>query len=303
MAVKFTPYLIQLIEDATLKSFWRKNALATFLRQCNVSDKELRLLGEKTKREFLSNLISNLHSSPNGQTVFSKMLYALIEQRTFPDLENWEDSEARVKNAKDSIFNLKTSYENQKKESQDFIDKENIQKRYREGQDRIGREQQSLQKLSDQLAELCKRIGTQKTGYDFEGWFYHSMRFFKITHSKPYKTDGRQIDGSITLKDTTYLVELKFTREQAGAPDVDVFHRKVSTKAENTMGIMVSMSGYSSVAIDQASHGRTILLLLDHGHLYMVLSGVVSFEFVVERLRRHASETGRSYLKGEKLLE
>ena len=66
---------------------------------------------------------------------------------------------------------------------------------------------------------------------------------------------------------------------------------------------MVSMSGYSSVAIEQASHGRTMLLLLDHGHLYMVLSGVVSFESVVERLRRHASETGRSYLKGDKLLE
>lgn len=227
MSVKFTPYLIQLIEDATFKSFWRKKALATFLRQCNVSDKELRLLDEKTKKEFLSTLISNLHSSPDGQTVFSKMLYALIEQRTFPDLENWEDSEELVKKAKDSIFNLKTFYENQKKESQDLIDKENIQKRYRESQDRIGREQQNLQRLSDQLTELGKRIGIQKTGYDFEGWFYDSMRFFKITHSKPYKTDGRQIDGSITLKDTTYLVELKFTREQAGAPDIDVFHRKV----------------------------------------------------------------------------
>jgi hypothetical protein len=52
-----------------------------------------------------------------------------------------------------------------------------------------------------------------------------------------------------------------------------VFYHKVQEKADNTMGIMVSISGYSSTAIDAASGPRTPLLLLDHSHLYLLLTG------------------------------
>ena len=97
-------------------------------------------------------------------------------------------------------------------------------------------------------------------------------------------------------KGTTYLAELKFTRVQSGAPDVDTFLAKVNDKADNTMGIMVSMSGYSSTAIEQASGRKTPIILLDHGHIYLVLSGSWTLAEVVSRVRRHASQTARSFL-------
>ena len=93
-----------------------------------------------------------------------------------------------------------------------------------------------------------------------------------------------------------YLVELKFTQKQAGATDVDTVLRKVSSKADNTMGIIVSMSGYSATAVSEASGPKTPLLLLDHRHIYLALGGTVSFTEIVERVRRHASQTGDSFL-------
>ena len=41
---------------------------------------------------------------------------------------------------------------------------------------------------------------------------------------------------------------------------------------------------------------RGLLLLLDHGHVFHVLRGVMTFPDVVERIRRHASQTGEGYL-------
>jgi hypothetical protein len=38
---------------------------------------------------------------------------------------------------------------------------------------------------------------------------------------------------------------------------------KIVMKADNTMGIMVSMSGYSTIAIREASRDKTALRLLD----------------------------------------
>ena len=66
--------------------------------------------------------------------------------------------------------------------------------------------------------------------------------------------------------------------------------------ADNTMGIMASIAGYSSVAISDASGSKTTLLLLDASHLYMFLSGSMSFSEIVSRVRRHASQTGEAYL-------
>jgi hypothetical protein len=66
--------------------------------------------------------------------------------------------------------------------------------------------------------------------------------------------------------------------------------------ADNTMGIMVSISGYSKVAINEASGKKTTLLLLDSAHLFLFLTGGMEFQDIISRIRRHASQTGDSYL-------
>jgi hypothetical protein len=48
-----------------------------------------------------------------------------------------------------------------------------------------------------------------------------SVGIYRENVTTPYVTQGRQIDGSITIDGTTYLVELKFEREQTGAGEID----------------------------------------------------------------------------------
>jgi hypothetical protein len=166
----------------------------------------------------------------------------------------------------------------------------------REGQEQ---ERRRLDALNARLSELATRIGTQQAGYDFQTWFYELMSFHEIVSRQPYVVDGRQIDGTITVDGTTYLVELKFTSQQAGATDVDSLAQKVSKKADNTMGIMVSMSGYSSTAVDSASGAGTTVLLLDYAHIMLALGR--EFSELVSRIRRHASQTGVAFLSAADL--
>ncbi|HIH6738519.1 TPA: hypothetical protein ACYRTW_004889, partial [Escherichia coli] len=95
---------------------------------------------------------------------------------------------------------------------------------------------------------------------------------------------------------TTYLVELKFQKTQSDAIDIDSLKAKVNKMADNTMAVMISVSGYSSVAITESSGSRTPLLLLDYSHLYLFLSGGMRFDEIITRIRRHSSQTGESYL-------
>ncbi len=219
-----------------------------------------------------------------------------MEQKSFPDLENWEDSEQKIKAAHDAVAKLKIYHERQDEQIESEEQKRKVREQFEKRQEEITRSQQSLQKLYDRLNELGQHIGTQDAGYEFQDWFYDLLDFSEITNRRPYVHKGRQIDGSLTVTDTTYLLELKFTAGQAGAPDIDTFYRKVTSKADNTMGIMVSISGYSKVAIEEASGERTPLLLMDHSHIFYVLSGIMGMSDVINRIRRHASQTGEAYL-------
>jgi hypothetical protein len=295
--LRLPPHFIQLIYDALLKSFWRKKALRAFLRRSGIPTTLLSDLPEsETKQEWLDRLFPSLEQTEKGQAVLQQMAMSLTEQVAFPDLDNWEDSAEKTRQARAAVDALKTYLSERAEERQSQQEGERLRRAAAEVQTRTVRSQADLAKLRERLDNLCSQLGTQRGGYTFQDWFYDLMDYAEVDNRRPYMDRGRQIDGSITVDGTTYLVELKFTCNQADAPDVDSLLSKVNTKADNTMGIMVSMSGYSAVAVQQASFARTPLLLLDHSHLYMVLGGIKTFPDLVRRVRRHSSQTGTALL-------
>jgi hypothetical protein len=298
MKTRLTPYLIALVYDACLKSFWRKRALTAFLRQSGIADSAIGGWGpDESKRAFLDRLFAELPRSDTGRSVIVRMASFLMDQESFPDLERWEDTTEKLRAATEAVANLKAYYSKQQVELQSEDERLKARQQFAKRQQEVTRSQQNLQKLSDRLNELAQELGSQEAGYRFQEWFYDLLDFFEIDNRKPYVHQGRQIDGSLTVSGTTYLVELKFTTEQAGSRDIDSLYKKVASKADNTMGVMVSMSGYSSIARQEASGARTPLLLLDHSHMYLVLGGTMAIADLVDRVRRHASQTGEAYLE------
>jgi hypothetical protein len=61
------------------------------------------------------------------------------------------------------------------------------------------------------------------------------------------------------------------------------------------------MAGYSEEAIKAASRDKTPLLLFDYRHIYnLILSNVMTLDNLIRRAKRHASQTGESYLEASK---
>ena len=297
MAKRLAASFVSLVYEAALRSFWRHKALWRFLRQAGIADSFLaRWREDESKRQFLDRLFAKLPDVEKGQQLILVMARDLAQQESFPDLVGWEDSDQKVRKARQAVGALRAALARIDAHAQSQRERHEAQERYRTYQDEARRSRANLESLADRLSTMATSLGSQQAGYDFQDWFYDLMDFFEVVNRRPYVAHGRQIDGSITVSGTTYLVELKFTREQASATDVDTLFKKVTNKADNTMGIMLSISGYSSTAISEASGPRTPLLLLDHGHLYLALGGTVGFGEIVDRVRRHASQTGESYL-------
>jgi len=297
MSEQLPSHFIDLVQDALLKSFWRKNSLLNFLRRHKISENFLATWQEtETKRVFVGRLFPKLEKDNKGDQVIKQMAVSLAEQLKFPDLEGWEDSQTKIQSAKEAVAALRYYLNAQKQKADDAKSQDEARKAAHQRMQETIKKRQTLETLAERLKELSKRIGSSEAGYKFQDWFFDLVEYFEMTNRRPYITSGRQIDGSVTVEGTTYLTELKFTTEQAGAPDVDTFLAKVNDKADNTMGIMLSMSGYSKTAIEQASGRKTPIILLDHGHVYLVLGGSWTLAEVVSRVRRHASQTARAFL-------
>lgn len=297
MPEKLSPHFIDLIRDALLKSFWRHDALVSFLRRMHVAEKTLATFGKgETKRKWLDRLFPELEKHAKGAAVLSEMASALADQTTFPDLAGWENSIQLVAAANQAVGALKDYLKRKKKELDDERSAAERRKDATAARTEKLRSIVELESLKTRLETLTLKLGTQAGGYEFQTWFYDLMDYFDVVNRRPYVADGRQIDGSVTIDGTTYLIELKFTTGQSDAPDIDSLVAKVNSKADNTMGILVSISGYSSVAIKQASSARSPLLLIDHSHVFYVLMGSGTFPEVITRIRRHSAQEGKAYL-------
>jgi Restriction endonuclease len=291
-----TPHLLDLIQHAVLTSFWTKKAFKRFLMHSGVPEVHIVTMGDETKREYLERLWVWLQKQTFGESVLTRIAENLKDQTSYPDLLNWEDSARKVSTAQQAVEDLREYLLRQERATKESKAADAVRRQRADLSAKNAVARKSFDALKSRFKEIGTRLGSQRAGYDFEQWFFDLIEFFEVSSRRPYKQNGRQIDGSITMGDTTYLIELKFTAGPCDAPEVDTFLRKVTTKADNTMGIMVSMSGYTDPAKQEASGPRTPLLLMDYSHVLKLLSEELSMKELIQRIRSHASQTGVAFL-------
>lgn len=298
MSKRLSPAFVELTQDALLKAFWYRSSLRLFLQQHSISDNALaQWHSDQTKLDFVLWLLPRLVKDEKGHNAILSMARSLTEMKHFPDLERKEDTKVRIPEAKEAIARLRTAVLTINETIRETEEAERRRKSTLEERAARAAAQQSLEKLENRLTEITPQLGTQPGGYAFERWFYDLAVYFELDARPGYKAQGRQIDGAITIEGTTFLLETKFTNEPVGSPDIDPFMAKIESKADNTMGLFVSLSGFNDGAKRAASKQRTPMLLLDHSHIYyLVLRGVMTLPQVVSRIKRHASQTGSSYL-------
>lgn len=110
------------------------------------------------------------------------------------------------------------------------------------------------------------------------------------------RPSGEEIDGAFYLGGRTFLLEAKWRKDSIPASDLYAFKGKVDGKLVGTLGVFISMSGYSKDAIDALKAGKDInLILFDAEDLRLVEEGVLLFEEAMKRKLRYAAEEGQPY--------
>lgn len=121
---------------------------------------------EESKRDYLQRVLERLSLSGAGKAMVLQLARFLAEQTVFPDLQGWEDPAEKLDAANRSVTTLKSYLNEQELSISSEEQRQESRLRLREAQAKARASQQTLQSLSDKLAELSSDIGTAETGLD-----------------------------------------------------------------------------------------------------------------------------------------
>lgn len=153
----------------------------------------------------------------------------------------------------------------------------------------IKSEYQSLVGLPSDSDGAAKRA----RGYAFERLLNSLFINESLEPRTSYRIDGEQIDGSLYMEGRVYLLEAKWHTEPLPASTLYQFKGKVDGKLVGTIGIFVSMSGYSKDAVDALTLGKNInVILFDRSDIDSVFLRGKSFRDILRLKLRKATEEG-----------
>lgn len=164
--------------------------------------------------------------------------------------------------------------------------------------------------LYERYEKLCQepenatKLWYQKRGYEFEKLISDVLKRDGLFPHSSYKIKGEQIDGSFILGDRVYLLEAKWHKKEMTASDIYEFKGKVDGKLVGTIGIFVSISGFSTDSIDALTYGKEInIILFDQNDFEMGIKEKGAFKDILLAKIRIAAEVGSPYMRAKDILE
>jgi len=110
------------------------------------------------------------------------------------------------------------------------------------------------------------------------------------------RPDGEEIDGSFLLNDRAFLLEAKWHAAPLPASTIYQFKCKVDGKLTGTLGVFISVSGFSTDAVDALTTGKTMnIVLFDRRDVEAAIDQPDGFKTVLLAKLRMAAEEGAVY--------
>lgn len=137
-------------------------------------------------------------------------------------------------------------------------------------------------------------------GFTFERILNKLLLNDKLEPRSGFKPDGEQIDGSFFLDGSVLLLEAKWHKSSLPASSIYQFKGKVDGKLQGTLGVFISMSGYSTDAVDALTLGKSLnIILFGREDIEAAILRKLSFRNILKNKLRKAAEEGVVYYPTE----
>jgi len=303
-AKRIAPAAIIALKEALTNLYWYKSDLRSFLTSTLTNPALLsRLNWSDFKRNIVSGLVGFLERSQDEyQADLLRLMTEIARVDDFSHLERLEGGKQKAAAARTSVAALRKLIHAHEAL---FDEQKQMEDRRQKAHERMLRTtavRAKLEGLKNDYFSLVSSREPQQRGYQLEKIIRELFDLFDLDPRASFKIVGEQIDGAFTFEATDYLFEGKWQQEVIGAGELDVLAGKLSRKLDNTLGLFLSINGFSEDGVKAHSSGRRMMLLMDGSYLMAVLEGRIDLIQLLLRKRREASQTGNIYLRIHEIL-
>lgn len=297
---RINPAAIVALKEALSVVYWYKKDLRTFLTSSLTHTEILATINwEDYKREIVDKVISILTSREEDfQDDLLNLITATCSITDFSHLSAIDDGPAKVRKAQEAVNALRELAKDHQALFEQQQQTAKARALHAEQLAEITTFKHELQRYHEAYCQLVLSTNAQERGYKLEKLLIDLAALFDLDPRASYKITGEQIDGAFTLGNTDFIFEAKWQNEPVRAKELDSLASKVQRKLDNTLGLFLSISGFSEDAISAYySSGRRVLLLMDGSDLNAVLEGRIDYRELLLRKRRAAAQTGDIYYR------
>lgn len=303
MKKTISPPAIHALKEALTHVFWFKKDLRGFVSQ-TLRDPALvgRIDWDGYKRNAVTTLVDYMaRNQAKHQEDLLALIEAVLQMEDFSHLRKLDDGEAKAQAAEAAVKALRR-HAGQYSELR--AEKERAEAR-REARLRSEEQKRGVAQRLAQLSERYLRIVAeppQSRGYSLERFLPELFDAFDIDAKASFRLVGEQIDGAFTFEGLDWLFECKWQQELIGAADLDSFGGKIQRKLDNTLGLFLSINGFSPDGITAYSKGRSVMILMDGADLMAVVDGRMPLDDLIRSKRARAARKGEIFVGVQDLL-
>lgn len=304
MTKRLAPATIVALKEALCSVYWYKADLRSFLQQCLTNSAVLATLNwDNYKRQIISDLVDYLCRNQDKHLGdLTRLCYEVCNISSFQHLDQLEGGEQKAERARNAVEQLKRFVEPHQERQREEDELTERQRRIAEKLKANAAVRQKLEDIKTRYMSLVISPNVQGRGFELEKLMYDLFELFDLDPKASFRNTGEQIDGAFSLEGTEYLFEAKWQQEPVAAADLDSFSAKVRRKLENTLGVFLSINGFSADGVAAHSSGGAVVILMDGADLMAVLEERIDFVTLLLRKKRHAAQTGNIYLKIHEIL-
>jgi hypothetical protein len=291
----FSHDIITALTGAAVKVFWTK---ADLRRMLNIAGVDQELINQQDWNQYkfliLSPIIDALNNDQNGLGSLRRILYETLRYKKCDHLLRYRDGKKLKKEAEESLESLRelvTDHDSAKASEEE--EREARRRRLQEAQK--GRAfQEVLSQLKERYFSLLSKQDENERGYDLEKLLNETFALFELEPQSPFRRVGEQIDGGFVLNKEHFLLEAKWQKKHSNLNDLRDLDGAVNSSLDNTLGLFVSVSGFSAEGIAGYIEGhRPRIICMDGSDLMLVYEGRVDLPHLLLRKKDIAVQKRR----------
>jgi hypothetical protein len=241
-------------------------------------------------------------NEPRYHDLTWRLMDDVVHRDTFPNLAQQTDAAHLIEQARAAVAELRRYTIDYAAEQRAEAEFERDLAKFREENRTTATFARTLAALRDEfMAMSADDSNPQQRGLDFETFLYKLFALFEMEPRLKYSLEYEQIDGAMTFDTDDYIIEAKWWKPRVERVEMDALRTKVERKAKNTLGLFISVSGFSAGAL-AAYRESTPLITMDGDDLYFVLDARVRLNELLKRKKRYASETGSCYFPAREMI-